>query len=339
MKRWFPVGLALAPALSFGTVRYEISPNLAKQAFEVSIKIDHPKSSETFAIPGWSPGFYTMLPFAQKISDVKATSGATVDDKIEHPDDNTWTVSPDQGKPLEIDYTVKADDVGLGFFAASISKTQAYTNGAASFLYFSGRKDEDVSLVIDHPDGWKVATALKRSGAGLYSAKSYDEFVDDPIQIGNFDDRKFEVEGIPFEAVFVPPDGEGLKMDEDAMVAMLKKIGKPAIDLFHGAPFDRYIFFFHLTGLGFQGGLEHRSGTVIAIPNENDDLSDLAAHEYFHAWNVKQIRPVPSRAVRLHKASENRESLVRRRCHRLLFQDPHLSKPGSRPSLANGPIQ
>jgi predicted metalloprotease with PDZ domain len=159
-------------------------------------------------------------------------------------------------------------------------------------MYVVGRKGEATSLSVHVPDGWNLATAMDPDGKDSFTAHDYDELIDEPLQMGKFSERDFTVAGIPFKAIFQPLDGDRIRLNLDEQTQVLRKISEPAIKLFGGAPFKRYVYFFHLTGQGFQGGLEHRSGTVIAVPNMDDpDLSDLAAHEFFHAWNVKQMRP------------------------------------------------
>ena len=291
-SRLFWSGAALVPALACATVRYALQPDLATKSFVVSIRVDHPGQYEDFQIPGWSPGFYVMQKFETNVSDVHASDGSGATLPVSHSDSRTWRVTSVGQKPVVISYRVAGNDVGLGFFGASVKSNEAYTNGSASFMYDTSRKTEDTALELKLPEGWKAATTLKHEAEGEYTASNYDELVDDPIQMGEFVDRKFQVKGIPFDAVFVAPAGEKLKINVDQTAEVLAKVSGAAIELFRGAPFTHYIYFFHLTPAGFQGGLEHRSGTVIAIPNRDDnDLSDLAAHEFFHAWNVKQIRP------------------------------------------------
>jgi predicted metalloprotease with PDZ domain len=158
-------------------------------------------------------------------------------------------------------------------------------------MYIDGRLTEPTHLKVNLPEGWKIATAADPDADGGYKAGGYDELVDHPIQMGSFESRKFEVAGIPFEVVFVSKDQRYL-CDLDAEAAQLKTIAAPAIRMFGGAPFKRYIFFLHLAVGDFNGGLEHRACNVIATYNSKGlGLDDLAAHEYFHAWNVKQIRP------------------------------------------------
>jgi predicted metalloprotease with PDZ domain len=287
-----PLFLITLPALSSATVDYRLKPDVGGSAFVVSIEIERPKATETFQIPGWSPGYYMMEKYGEGISAVKATDENEKGLTVEKKNSTTWQVTATAGHPLIFSYRVAGNDIGLGFFGASVKQNEAYTNGPASFMYVLGRRNEDVTLHLQHPTKWKVATAMDPTGSDTFAASDYDEMADDPIQMGQFDEKDFTVRGIPFRAVFVAPADEQNHLDVDAQSEVLRKVSEPAIDLFRGAPFKRYIYFFHLTGLGFNGGLEHRSGTVIAMPNENADLSDLAAHEFFHAWNVKQVRPV-----------------------------------------------
>jgi predicted metalloprotease with PDZ domain len=179
----------------------------------------------------------------------------------------------------------------LGFFGTSVLAKTAFVNGPSAFMYVDGRITEPTHLKVSLPEGWKIATAADADPAGVYRAGGYDEMVDHPIQMGSFESRKFEVAGIPFEVVFVSKDQRYL-CDLDAEAAQLKTIAAPAIKMFGGAPFKHYTFFLHLSVGDFNGGLEHRACNVIATYNSKRlDLDDLAAHEYFHAWNVKQIRP------------------------------------------------
>ena len=283
--------LASVPLLAYATVQYTLKVDVPSKSLLVSVTIDHPKPTETFQIPGWSPGYYVMEKYETKISGITAAEdGQTV--AVKQVDPRTWSVDSQGAQKLTFSYKVLGDDVGLGFFCACVKSNTAYTNGPASFMYVPGRRDEDTSLKIEAPTGWKIATPMTAAATGTYTAHDYDEMADDPIEMGQFASRMFTVDNIPFEAIFVAPPNEQVRWNVDQETEVLRQVSKPAIDMFHGAPFKRYLYTFHLTGDGFQGGLEHRSGTVIAIPNEPDiDLSDLAAHEFFHAWNVKQIRP------------------------------------------------
>jgi len=284
---------AMLPAFALGVVHYGVSVDVAKKAIEVTIRIDRPSETESFLIPGWTPGFYTMEQFQKGISGVTSHASDGTKLAVSHPHDHEWTVEDPQRLPFTLSYAVAGSDVGLGFFGTYVEDPEAYINGPSAYMYDPARRSEPVTMSIRSPTSWDVATAMPRDADGTYSADDYDQMADYSLQMGQLTRKEFKVDGVPFEAVFVAPPKHDVIMDIDNQTATLAKIAKPAIDLFHGAPFKKYIFFFHLTPEGFQGGLEHRSGTVIAIPNSpNQDLSDLCAHEFFHAWNVKQIRPV-----------------------------------------------
>lgn len=115
--------------------------------------------------------------------------------------------------------------------------------------------------------------------------------IDSPIQMGQFLTKSFTVSGIPFEAVFVT-GGDPVQCNVESVVSMLQKVSAPAIQMFGGAPFKKYTYYLHLKVGNFAGGLEHRNSTVICLPDSPSlSFPDIAAHENFHAWNVKQIRP------------------------------------------------
>ncbi|RYG81394.1 M61 family peptidase, partial [bacterium] len=181
----------------------------------------------------------------------------------------------------------------LGFFWSLLTPKLGFINGPSLYMWADGRKEEPTRLKIDAPDGWDVATAMTKTDDGVYTAGDYDELLDSPIQMGAMQRRQFEVNGLPFEVVWVVGNNEGFQPDLDAETDRIRRGSAPAIALFGGAPFKRYTYIIHLGVGDFAGGLEHRSSTVIAMPNIPIlHLDDLATHEYFHAWNVKSIRPV-----------------------------------------------
>src|SRR6202044_3794162 len=101
----------------------------------------------------------------------------------------------------------------------------------------------------------------------------------------------FQISGVPFEVIYVAPNNKPA-CNMDAETDRLRVVSTPALTMFHGSSFKRYLYIIHLEVGNFSGGLEHRACNVQAIPNSPElHLDALAAHEYFHAWNVKQIRP------------------------------------------------
>ncbi len=292
MRVYAAILFALTSAAVMADVHYTLTPEPANKTVRVTIEVDQPGTSETFRIPAWCPGFYFLQDYQKKISDFKAVDSAGTPLTIDHAaDPRAWTVKNPDSKSFTVSYRVLGDDPGLGFFATSVLPTTAFVNGASAFMYGENRKEEPTTLKVIVPEGWDTATAANTDEAGGYRAGDYDELIDHPIQMGVFARRKFTQAGIPFEVVFVSKDGK-YNCDLDAETERLKKVSLPAITLFGGAQFKKYIYILHLAIGNFSGGLEHRACNVQAIPNSKKlDIDALAAHEYFHAWNVKQIRP------------------------------------------------
>lgn len=286
------LALAVLSTASFADVYYTISPEPQNGQLRVTIKVDNPGTSEAFRIPAWCPGFYFLQDYQKKISDFKATDDGGVPLTVDHAaDPRLWTIANPEKKAFTVSYRVLGDDPGLGFFATSVLPRAAFVNGSSAFMYGVDRKLEATHLKVSVPQGWDVATPADPDGDGGYRSNGYDELVDHPIQMGRFERRTFMEGSIPFEVIFVAKDGN-VACDMDAETARLKKVSAPAIALFGGAAFKRYTYFIHLAVGNFAGGLEHRASNVQAIGNSNPlNIDALAAHEYFHAWNVKQIRP------------------------------------------------
>lgn len=255
--------------------------------------MDNGDKETIFHMPAWAPGFYFILNFQDKVSDVHATNSDGQEMRFRK-DGGRWIVAnPSQGG-VTLKYTVAGDDAGMGFFRVHVGPRDCFVNGAGAFMYAEDRKSEPCHLKLTVPNGWRSATAMDPEdavGSGSTVAKTgYDEFIDNPIQMGIFERRDFKVEGLPFSLVVASNDN--ITADLDRTVERLKLCSAPAIKLFGKAPFTHYLYIIHLSVGDFGGGLEHRASNVIAIPNTDSiQLDELGTHEYFHAWNVKQIRP------------------------------------------------
>ena len=282
--------LALLAAYAAADIRYTVKPEIAAKTVRVSMAVDNPGKSVEFRIPAWSPGYYFIQNYERKISDVVASDPTGKRLQFTHGDPRAWVVSNPTGGAVTLSYRVLGDDAGLGFFAVNVHPHTAFINGPAAFMYVPTRLEDDAKVSFQLPAGWQVATAMDRTG-DAYSAANYDELVDHPIQVGVFERRKFTVQGIPFEALFVSPNGKyNARLDDEAK--KLEALSQPALRMMGGAAFPRYLYLVHLATGNFSGGLEHRSSTVLAVGNDSElHLDDLATHEFFHAWNVKQIRP------------------------------------------------
>lgn len=268
-------------------IAYRLIPEPASRAIRVVMTFEAEPGDTTLRIPAWCPGFYVLREYQTKIYDFAASDGSAI--QASRPDSRSWRIRLRQKGSVTVSYRVKGDDSGLGFFGVHVRQQGAFINGPAAYMYIDGRLNEKCRLRIDLPPNWDVAVPLDNKD-GEYVAEGYDELADSPAEIGTFERRKFEVAGIPFEAIYVSPNGRYPDIEES--VSELSAVCGPAIKMFGVAPFKRYIWFIHLAVGNFDGGLEHRASNVIATQiSEANDLGTLTSHEYFHAWNVKQIRP------------------------------------------------
>jgi predicted metalloprotease with PDZ domain len=292
------------------TTHYRIVPLDPKaHLFEVRCTVDDPDpAGQRFRLPAWIPGSYLIRDFARQFIEVRAESrGEPV--PIEKEAKDVWHAA---SAALTVVATVYAFDLSVR--TAWLDTSRAYFNGPCVFLCPEGREDEPCTLDIVAPAGddyaqWRVATALDPDGAlphgfGRYCAACYDALIDHPVEISDFALAAFPAGNVRHE-IAVTGRQTG---DLERLAADLSRVCQWHIDLFGGAarsqpPFDHYLFQVTVVGDGY-GGLEHRSSASLLCRRDElpttgrPEISEgylhflgLASHEYFHAWNVKRIRP------------------------------------------------
>jgi predicted metalloprotease with PDZ domain len=277
--------LLVVASPSFATIQYQISLAHPEQhLFHITMKIPSVSGSLTVQMPAWN-ALYEIRDFANHVLEVKATdeSGALPIKKI---DKQTWLVTG-QGT-ITIQYDTFWDEIGP--FASQLNAEHAFINPAMLLMYVPDRRQEKVAATIeDLPAGWMLATPelwISRGPSPEWSgqAATYDALVDSPIELGKIE--QFVLAGLP--KVFVAVHG---KLEHpDTFREKLARICKYELALMGGAPFERYLFILHVGDDVGGGGMEHTNSTAISARNETVLLS-VAAHEFFHLWNVKRIRP------------------------------------------------
>ena len=268
------------------------------------------QSSQDFALPAWSPGWYVLTHAYRNIVDFAAFDSAATPLPVSHPDPLTWRVSTTSHTAIRVEYDVIARDqdpdaldIGLasrrnyGFFAPYLDSTHAFVPGPAVLLYAVDGKQAPCSVSYHVPDGWKIASANDPAGdLATLTAPDYDTLADQPADLGKF--RRFdrEVGGVPVSIVIVGADG----IDPTKWVNAVFRIAAAGIALWGrntAPPFPRYIFHFRFPeNEAGGGGLEHLNGAVITLDSTvlrdaRPTEMELVAHEFFHAWNVKRARP------------------------------------------------
>lgn len=257
---------------------------------ETTISGDLPAALTLF-MPVWTPGSYLVREYARNLEGLEAERPAHAR-KIRK---NAWTVTTG-GKPtVKVRYRVYANELTVR--TSHVDDSHAFLVGAALFLGIEGHEQLGARVEIAAPAGWNVATALPAAPEGGWVAKDFDALVDSPFEIGRHREERFDVLGKPhrysfWPAAIVSPDDVRRLVDDTRVI--LEQEAK----LFGGQlPYEAYELLLHLSPRG-RGGLEHHaSAALVASPAAFGtregylDLLSLVAHEVFHAWNVKRIRP------------------------------------------------
>ena len=242
----------------------------------------------------WTPGSYLIREYARNIDALSASSGDKTL-KAEKINKNTWRVYSNNASQVKVKYQLYAYEltVRTNFLDAS----HGYINGASTFLYLDKKQNLPSTLTIKPYQGWKeISTGLRPVGTDKWvlQVPDYDILVDSPIEIGNQEIFSFQAAGVPHEvAMYNPP-----AYNQERLKADMIKVTEAATSIVGVNPNKDYTFivlFAPRTG----GGLEHLNSTTLqatplAFATENGYKSflGLVAHEYFHLWNVKRIRPI-----------------------------------------------
>lgn len=243
--------------------------------------------SAAFQMPIWN-ATYRVRDFSRFVSNLSVSAASGARRQVARPDPSRWTADcPDDGGRVKVEYDVLADRPGP--FGAFADADYAALNLAQILLYPVEARNEECTLAFAGvPPGRKIAVTLEKSGGG-YRAPSYDRLTDTPVLIADFVEKSFAYDGAAIRvAAFGEPDG----FDLDLLAHSARRIVGSAAAIMGGLPLSRYTFVYCFKDTA-GGGMEYRNGTLIFGPAECAEctLSSLTAHEFFHLWNVKRIRP------------------------------------------------
>lgn len=289
----------LALSLLFGSlfagtlhaaIRYEVSLAHPEQhLFHVKMEVPDVKDELTLQMAAWN-ALYEIRDFSSHVQQVQASANGqpaivTKLDKL------TWRVQA--SGTVTVRYDTFWDDVGP--FNSQLNSEHAFINPAMILLFVPDRRAETSSIMLqDIPGDWSLATAtassMLQSGpnrAFALEAPSFDVLADGPIELSHFEEFTIREVSPPVRVVI---HGDGYKKHD--VENALRKIVLYETRLMDGAPYSNYTFLFHIgkPAGGGGGGMEHANSTAISVPS-GEYLSNVSAHEFFHLWNVKRIRP------------------------------------------------
>jgi predicted metalloprotease with PDZ domain len=244
-------------------------------------------------MPVWTPGSYLIREFSKNLEQVQAKDEHGNDLEIQKINKNTWRVNS-KGQETKINYRVYSFEKSVR--TNFVDDQHAFISPAGTFFYIDGYLDHASTVQVSLPSFWsKISTGLDliEGKVNLFFAENFDILYDTPLEIGNQDTWTFNAAGIPHEFAMVGT----ANYDKDRLSADIKKIVEVETEIWGSNPNEKYVFITH-NYLSSHGGLEHLNSTVLAASRSayqsnigyNNFLS-LVAHEYFHLWNVKRLRP------------------------------------------------
>ncbi len=284
--------------------------DLNAHLFHITLTLPASDESTLLKLPVWIPGSYMVREFSRHVVRISARAGKR-DVGVEQVQKNAWRIAASRLERI-VSYEVYAFDQSVR--TAWLDAERGFFNGSSVFLYCDETRHQRHTVTMAKPtdprcEKWQVSTTLTRDkttqamGFGTYHAANYDELIDKPVTLGVFQKLSFKAHGTPHEIVITGASA----FDGKRLAADVQRICEAQIALFDPgtkrAPFKRYVFMLHTSGDGY-GGLEHRDSTALIAKRADlplsgmTDMSDgyltllgLFSHEYFHAWNVKRIKP------------------------------------------------
>jgi len=277
-------------------VKFEISFKEPQAHYaEVKMQISDIKGAYIdVKMPVWTPGSYLVREFSKNVEGFEAVGTDSRQLASKKITKNTWRVFTEKASNITIAYRVYAYEVSVR--TSFIDQAHAFLSPAGLFMYVDGQLGRSAEVTIQPHDAWsRVSTGLEPVAGKqfTYTAPNFDVLFDSPIEVGNQDVFEFMAAGVPHEVAMYG----GGNYDKEKLRNDMALIVERAAAIFGENPNKRYVFIVHNYQSG-GGGLEHLNSTVLgasrfnyATENGYKSFLSLVAHEYFHLWNIKRLRP------------------------------------------------
>lgn len=298
MKKFFLLLFATATALAqTPTIHYKLGMSQPwTHLFEVEVSYSGlPRSGETFdlLLPVWRSGRYVVFDFAGDVQEFSAQDGKGSPLGWEKTDKMTWRIRKGSSTTVTAKYKVYANEVNQR--TKEMNDQGAFLDGSAVFMYADKYRGLPLTLTVAPYRDWHVTTGLEnaKGAKNTLTSPTYDYLIDCPLFVGNQLDVEFEAGGRPHVLSIL---GEG-NYDTEKMVKDITRLVEANKELWGSLPYQRYVFMLHVSPR-HGGGTEHINSTAMGTrpwgftnTNSYNGFLGLVSHEYFHTWNVKQIRP------------------------------------------------
>ncbi|HEX8288278.1 MAG TPA: PDZ domain-containing protein [Pyrinomonadaceae bacterium] len=242
-------------------------------------------------MPVWTPGSYLVREYARHVQDFNATDASGNNLMWEKINKNTWQIDTKGAREIVAKYKVYANELTVR--TNELNDEHAFFNNAALLMFPKDQLKASSTVKVVPYGNWKVATGLPKveNQTNVFRAENFDVLYDSPFEVSDFKEINFDVQGKSHRYVVT---GEG-NYDLKKMAADTEKIVNEAYKVFGELPYNDYTFIVNLRG---GGGLEHMNSTALqwnrfgfTPKSRYTAFLNLVAHEFFHLWNVKRIRP------------------------------------------------
>lgn len=278
------------------SIQYELtidSSHVGRRQIGVVMTFDVRTSAPVLlSLPAWSPGHYVLLWFARRVSSFAAEQdGRPLDWGMT--DFQTWRVTPGGPGRVKVSFEYLADTIDRA--VAWTRPNFSFFNGTNLFLYPVGRGFAwPATVTIRTEPSWGIATGLASGRSpGEFTADNYHDLTDMPTFVGRFDFDSTLIADRWIRLAWYPA-GSLTAARKDRTFGWLRRIIPAEVAVFADAPFRNYTIFLVSDSVVNGGGLEHQSSQMDEVTTNGLDspgLPGLYAHEFFHAWNVKRLRP------------------------------------------------
>jgi predicted metalloprotease with PDZ domain len=292
-----PLWAAQEPASSALSLEYHLiltHPNLHLVTVEITASKLSGDSLD-FVMPAWSPGRYAIYDFAKNVQEFEATGAQGQSLAWTSLDKQTWRVDLRQaGGIVKARYRVFANDLNGTF--SQFDSTHANLNGPSIFMYVAGHRPDPLTLTVDAPKDWQLISGFPDStNERTFHAPDYDRLVDTPIEASAETKlAQFQEQGKTIRVAVHSYDVEDT--DTSKLLEGLQKIVHAEMACMPAPDFGHYTFILHFApDISMGDGMEHLNSSQIivrgSLSSSLDEALESAAHEFFHLWNVKRLRP------------------------------------------------
>ena len=266
------------------------------QLFHVTTDIRNiNQPSLDLSLPVWSPGWYVIENYGKNIARLRVSEPGGRELRPAQVRKQTWRIDTKGISRVTVEFDYLANVLSAN--QARIAPDYAFFTGTQLFLLPEGHRSRPSKVRFEAPSGWSIASGLDETADPMvFTAPKYDTLVDQPTLMGTFDVTRFTVEGKPHDLV-ANPAGVFSAEKTRTLIGHLTKLAETQGRIFGGLPYKKFVYFYFFRPAEASAKVLEHQNSFVALWNPDalpqpDDMVGQAAHEFFHVWNVKRIRPV-----------------------------------------------